>query len=447
MITDSIEAFAGRNVLLLQGPVGPFFARFARDLERVGARVSKINFNGGDCLFHPAGLVYRGTMEAWPDWLAALLTERSIDVMFLFGDCRPVHRAAHAVATRLGVEVGVFEEGYLRPDFITLERHGVNGHSRHRRDPAACRAAPARDVPVRPVPRSFWPMVLWGFLYFAVGALTRRLFPHYRHHRAMTVAEAWPWLRSPWRKAWYALAERGMTRRMTGAWSGRFFLAPLQVHNDAQVNCHAEVGGVPGFIAHVIASFARHAPGDALLVIKHHPMDRGYRDYAAAIRRAARAAGAGARVHYIHDQHMPTILPHCRGVVVINSTVGLAAVGCGRPTKTLGAAIYDMPGLTFQGPIARFWRDAAEQAPDPALYAAFRSHLIAETQINGNFYLRLDRQASATGLLWRRGALPEPASEPVPHRPRIVSWPVPAYAITGSSTAALPARQPQQATI
>ena len=72
--------------------------------------------------------------------MAALL----IDLVFLFGDCRPIHRAAHDVATAMGIDVGVFEEGYLRPDFITLERHGVNGNSLRRYDPIQELRAAAR---------------------------------------------------------------------------------------------------------------------------------------------------------------------------------------------------------------------------------------------------------------------------------------------------------------
>ncbi len=440
MIADGIEAFAGRHVLLLQGPVGPFFARFARDLAKAGAHVTKIDFNGGDWLFRPRAaccrtITWRGTMAAWPEWLARLLADRSIDVVFLFGDCRPIHAAAHAVATQLGIEVGVFEEGYLRPDFITLERHGVNGNSlRPRAVPdrgGPCACAPA----VRPMPRSFWPMVLWGFLYFASASAARPLFPHYRHHRPLHFAEAIPWLRSPWRKAWYAMVERAMTARLTGAWSGRFFLAPLQVHNDAQVHAHADLGGVPGFIALTIASFARAAPTDTVLVFKHHPMDRGYRDYARMIGRLARAAGCAGRVAYIHDQHMPTILPHCRATVVINSTTGLAAIGCGRPTVTLGDAIYNLPGLTYQGSLEGFWTEAHHHLPDLALYHRFRAELIAQTQINGNFYRRLDRHGSATGLIWA-GAAPAARG-----RGQVLPFP-----LKGSSTATPVARPKERAT-
>ena len=40
------------SVLLLQGPVGPFFSRIAEDLSQRGFVVHKINFNGGDKLFY-----------------------------------------------------------------------------------------------------------------------------------------------------------------------------------------------------------------------------------------------------------------------------------------------------------------------------------------------------------------------------------------------------------
>jgi capsular polysaccharide export protein len=76
---------------------------------------------------------------------------------------------------------------------------------------------------------------------------------------------------------------------------------------------HAQAGGVGGFIASTIASFARHAPPDCLLVIKHHPLDRGHRDYRAMIADEAACHGCTGRVLYLHDQPTPLLLQHCRG--------------------------------------------------------------------------------------------------------------------------------------
>ncbi|WP_225205311.1 capsule biosynthesis protein [Novosphingobium huizhouense] len=400
MIDGGIKAFRGRRILLLQGPVGPFFTRFAQDLAEAGASVHKINFNAGDWLFYPGGETYRGTMEDWPRWLGHRLAELDIDLVFLFGDCRPIHQAAHRVAQDLNIEVGVFEEGYIRPDFVTLERDGVNANSLMTRTPEEYRRAPDRVIARRSMPHSFWWMVWWGFLYFTIGGFGQVFFPHYRHHRPLTIMEMFPWLLSPLRKQWFKWRQRGVQARLEGEFDKRFFLVPLQVHNDSQVVVHADVGGVEGFIASTIASFARHAPGDCLLVLKHHPMDRGYRNYTRLVRTLAAEAGCPGRVLYIHDQHTPTLIRHCRGVVVINSTVGLTAVGMKCPTKAVGQAVWDMPGLTYQGSLDRFWADAPEAVPDNDLFLKFRDELIATTQINGSFYRKLAPEASATGLIW-----------------------------------------------
>lgn len=401
MIAQGIQAFAGKRVLLLQGPVGPFFARLAADLRAVGATVFKVNFNAGDCLFYPRQAVrYTGTMQAWPDWLQARLQDWRVDVLFLFGDCRPIHAAAHAVAERLGVEVGVFEEGYVRPDYVTLERYGVNGRSQLPRVPDAY----APEVPALPpqqrVAMPYWHMVFWGFCYFGVGALGRPWFPHYQHHRPLSLLDGLPWARSVWRKQWFRFKERGWLQRLSTELSKRYFFVPLQVFNDAQVTAHADVGGVTGFIERVLHSFAQHASPQAWLVFKHHPMDRGYRDYTALIGDLSLRLGVAGRVLYVHDLPTPDLLRHARGVVVINSTVGLSALARLLPTKTCGVALYDMPGLTFQGSLDAFWTQGAQHPPERGLYLRFRAHLIARTQLNGNFYRPLRLPGSRAGLVW-----------------------------------------------
>ena len=58
------------NILLLQGPVGPFFRYFASDLQQEGCKVFKVNFNGGDWLFYPTKAVnYNSSFSEWPDFL------------------------------------------------------------------------------------------------------------------------------------------------------------------------------------------------------------------------------------------------------------------------------------------------------------------------------------------------------------------------------------------
>lgn len=397
-----LDVYKGKRVLLLQGPVGPFFWRLSRDLQWAGAQVCKVNFNGGDCLFYPLGAIaFRGRMSEWPGFFARLLEERQIDVVLLLGDCRPIHAAIHKIATRHGVEIGVFEEGYVRPDYITLEHVGVNGYSQIPRTPISylnTHWPPCAET--REVGKTFRYMLFWAMLYYLASALLQPFFRHYRHHRPLNLLEALPWLRAMWRKGYYRLKERGVEARLRSSLSGEFFLVPLQVHNDAQVCVHSQFESITAFIRHVMQSFAETAPPSTVLVIKHHPLDRGYRDYGHYIRQQARALGITERVMVIHDQHLPTLLEHARGVVVINSTVGLSAVHHDTPVKVCGSAIYDMQGLTFQGSLEEFWLAAEAERVDRELYRRFRNYLIENTQLNGSFYKRLKIPGSHAGVVW-----------------------------------------------
>ncbi|OGR06865.1 MAG: capsular biosynthesis protein [Deltaproteobacteria bacterium RIFOXYD12_FULL_50_9] len=402
MIKSGLSAFRGRHILLLQGPVGPFFSRLARDLEWVGAIVTKIDFNGGDWLFSPAGsIAFRGRMEEWPVFFDQVLVSRQIDVVLLFGDCRPIHRVAYAIAIKRRLEIGVFEEGYIRPDYITLERFGVNGHSRIPNTPDFYVNMPPADIPpTRNVGKTFWYAVLWSILYYLASVLLRPLFHHYKHHRPLTLWEAWPWVRSCWRKFYFALKERGIQAELQSTFSGQFYLVPLQVYNDAQIHVHSDFETVEAFICHVISSFARFAPSDTLLVIKHHPRDRGYLDYTVMIQNFVKIHGVEKRVLYIHDLHLPTLLQHARGIVVVNSTVGLSALMRKKPTKVCGTAVYDIEGLTFQGALDDFWISSQDYKITKDLFEHFRSYLIERTQVNGSFYRRLDVAQSNAGLVW-----------------------------------------------
>jgi capsular polysaccharide export protein len=396
MIDRGLSAFRGKRILLLQGPVGPFFQRLSRDLGDTGAEVFKINFNGGDWLFYRRNAFnFRGTLDEWPAFLSGVMESCKIDIVMLFGDCRAYHQVAHQLARQRNIEVGVFEEGYIRPDHVTLERDGVNGNSPLPDNPIYYLNRVARgDVHTEPVGNTFWYAAVWACIYYLAAQLLLPFFPRYQHHRPLTVLETGPWLRSFWRKAYYKVKERSIQHELTGPLSKRFFIVPLQVHNDA------EFPSVVGFICSVVASFATHAPEDTVLVIKHHPMDRGYNDYTGLLRRLGRKFGIEGRLMYVHDLHLPSLLNHARGTVLINSTVGLSALFHNCPLKVCGDAIYAMKGLVYQGSLDTFWVGAADMKIDYELFRRFRSHVIETTQVNGSFYKRLRGSAMSAGIRW-----------------------------------------------
>jgi capsular polysaccharide export protein len=402
---DGLYAFRDRNILLLQGPVGPFFARLAQDLRWAGAQVHKINFNGGDWLFYPRGATqYRGTLEDLPAFLEQVCREKRIDVIMLFGDCRPVHMGVRELAETLSLRVEVFEEGYVRPDYITMEAYGVNGHSAMPRSPIFYLNTPA-PAPPKPIPTgtSIWHAGFWACIYYLAAGLLRPAYPRYRHHRPLSLFDGLRWIRGWGRKQWYRVRNRAIFGKLLRDGAPPFFLVPLQVHNDAQVRVHSDYEGVRDFIEQVVASFAEHAPAETILALKHHPMDRAYSNYGRLLARLAKQHRLTGRIVYLHDEHLPTLLSRARGVVTINSTAGLSAVHHGCPTLALGEAIYRIDGLTASTTLARFWHEAHRTNVHRELYRRFRNHLIHRTQINGNFYRRLRVPGTLSGLNWARG--------------------------------------------
>jgi capsular polysaccharide export protein len=383
---------AHRRPLLLQGPMGGFFSDLAAMLAERGHDVTKVHFNGGDQLFwrHRGALRYNGGAEALRDWLRAVMREHETDAMVLFGQMRPLHVIAREVARELGVEVFVFEEGYLRPHYVTVERRGVNALSLQPRLASFYRESPHHIQPDAPEPtgQTFWGMAACAAAYGLATLLLKPWYSRNRHHRSLNpVTETLRWVRGGARRLTRSWLERGELERLCGgAHSKRWFLVPLQVHNDSQVRDHSRFESVEHFLEEVVASFKQHAPADALLAVKHHPMDRAYTHYAPLLRRLAREHGLVGRLRYLHDQHLPTLLHHARGVVTINSTVGLQALYHQVPVMTLGDSVYRIPGLVFEGDLAQFWQDPG--VVDTPLYERFRSHLVASTQLNASFYAR-----------------------------------------------------------
>lgn len=403
MNTKSFNQFYGKKVLLLQGPIGPFFHRFSLDLEAQGAKVFKINFNGGDWLFYrDNALNFNKPMSDWPVFFENYVINNQIDIVLLFGDCRPIHQVAHDIATKLQLEIGVFEEGYVRPDYITLEKYGVNANSRISKSPTYYADLP--DVVKNnaySIGKPFWYAAMWGMMYNTATTLAIPYFRHYKHHRSLSIWQGLYWIRSLWRKWLFAHQHKDTLQKLIKNHDKKYYLVALQVHNDAQIHNHSEFISIEAFISDVINSFALHAPEHTCLVIKHHPMDRGFVHYGKLINLICQNPALRSRVHYVHDLHLPTLLNHAKGTVVINSTVGLSALDLSCPVITCGNAIYDIDGLTYQGDLNTFWIDSATFKVDQKLHYKFLNHLIQQSQVNGNFYKRLENAPSQCGVYWK----------------------------------------------
>jgi capsular polysaccharide export protein len=416
---------SGRSFLFLQGLAARFFEYLGRALRAHGHTVDRVNFNGGDRVFWrlPGAVDFRGRAEEWPSFLADLLSAARTSDIILFGDCRPLHRAAIEVARCRAVRVWVVEEGYLRPDWITFEEDGVNGFSSLPRDPLWYRDE-ARRLPEwqnpPAVPGTFRRRATEDVLYWLASVVTAPRFPHFQTHRPyFQFVEYAGWLRRlavkrrNERRAAAAIAELAHCR-------DPIFLFPLQLDCDYQMRVHSPFHSVPVAIETVLTSFARHAPGAARLIVKLHPLDSGIYDWATMIRHSAVALGVSDRLVILDGGEIGAAIARSRGVITVNSTVGSLALRAKRPVIALGNAIYDIPGLTFQGGLDAFWCNA--KPPDPALFDAFRRVLATRVLIPGSFFSERGLAIAVDAAIARLGAVPVPAIA----TPALAAAPLPA---------------------
>lgn len=383
------QPLAQRNILLLQGLMGPLFRRIGQALRRDGYGVYKVNFNGGDRLFWrlPNGIDFKGTADEWPQALERLISQHKITDVVLFGDCRPMHMAAIAVCRDLHIPVHVFEEGYIRPDWVTLELGGVNGHSSLPRDPAWYRTEAAALPPApehHPVPSSFRRRALEAVAYNFADVFTRWYYPYWENHRPWhPLVEGMGWVRRLRRRK-AAAAEGEALIAALKTRGAPYVLFPLQLDSDAQIRLHSSFAGIADALRMVIHSFAEYAPSEMRLVVKEHPLDNGVRDWRGETAALATLYGVADRVDYLESGDIVPVARDAKGMVTINSTSGTLALALGVPVIVLGQAIYDIDGITFQGPLNEFWRIPGK--PDAENFAAFRRVLIDRCLVAGGFF-------------------------------------------------------------
>ncbi|MCF3099309.1 capsular biosynthesis protein [Aeromonas australiensis] len=385
------------KIVLLQGPLGPFFQTLSHTLTEAGHKVYKIHFNGGDECWACAGHNERvtGKPGRWENFFCRFIKRHGIESLICYGDCRYYHQQAIRICKLRKVAVWAMEEGYLRPDFVTLEQGGVNAFSPlyARRDQLAGLSWPAPYVAPLQVGKTFARRAWYASRYHISKALMQWRYPHFVNHRPWSlVQEAMGWVYGGMVKYGNLHQDRALLRALP-QYAGRIFFVPLQVTEDFQIREHSDLSGVEEMVAQVINSFAEHAKPEDVLLFKHHPMDRGYVSYRAQINRLIAVLGLEGRVFYGYELPLPTLYPLLKGVITINSTVGLSALLHDVPTFCMGRALYDIDGLTTKGSLASFWHKQSPVCPET--FKRMRHSLLHLTQLNASFYRHLNLSAQA----------------------------------------------------
>lgn len=358
-----------KNLLMLQGPIGPLFDRVTDWKIKQKTNCYRIAFNAGDVLhcraLKPAR--YTETIAEWPQYLRRYIKENAIDTVLLFGQTRRFHQAAAMICRSMKVTLLVMEEGYIRPGFITLEQDGVNAHSSTLKNYSLSPNFDIqKNIASNPSRHHFLMGSLHAMTYYTALLIKKNKFPNYQHHRETNpLPYIVHWLKSGVKKLTKTLPDSRFVKKLNEA---SYFFVPLQLDTDAQVINHSDFESCINFLQFVMDSFAKNTSGNTQLVIKQHPLARGENSTEKFALAHAKVLGIENRVTFLYEGHIPTLIKHSAGVITINSTVGLQAIYQTKPLKVLGNAVYENPLVTDSKPLNQFW-----QAPMPPYSAVARN--------------------------------------------------------------------------
>ncbi|TNF63619.1 MAG: capsular biosynthesis protein [Rhodobacteraceae bacterium] len=381
-----------RVFLFLQGPHGPFFNALGGMLRRAGAEVWRVGFNAGDRAFwfQPRSYIpFRGQARDWPDTFASLLSEKDVSDIVLYGDTRPIHAQAVAIARARGLRVHVFEEGYMRPYWVTYERGGTNGHSRlMEMSIARMQQALAQSDLEAPLPPAHWgdmrQHIFYGALYHFFVMFLNGGYRNFRPHRALTVTQEF----RLYLKRLLLMPLQALDRRIA-TWRIRhggfpYHLALLQLEHDSSFQMHSPFSTMTEFLELLVEGFAAGAPRHHHLVVKAHPLEDGRVPIRRTLRRLAREHGIAERVHYVRGGKLAQLLNDARSAVTVNSTAAQQVLWRGIPLKVFGRAVYDKPEFVSDLALRDFF--AGPTRPDTRAYRDYRRYLLETSQVAGGFY-------------------------------------------------------------
>lgn len=386
-----------RCFLFLQGPHGPFFSGLARQLRQAGARTCRIGFNSADHLFWSGGDYhpFRDVPDAFGDALSDLVAREGVTDLVCYGASRPVHKIALRHAASLGLTPHVFEEGYLRPYWVTYERGGANAASPATRfslsDMATAMTAGAPQL--HEAPDRWGDMrahMFWGAAYHARLLAGNRGYPGFKPHRT---PDYWSEFRLHLNKLLSAPGRtlvRGSSTLRVRHGGFPYHLVLLQLAHDANYLDHGPFPDHASFLDTVFRGFAEGAPRHHHLVLKAHPLEDGREPLRPLIRRLKRNYGLHGRVHFLTGGKLARLLDTARSAVTVNSTAAEQVLWRALPLRAFGDAVYNRPEFVSTQPIASFFDKP--QAPDLEAYLTYRTFLLATSQVSGGFYGALSRR-------------------------------------------------------
>src|SRR6266446_114705 len=229
-------------VLLLMGPLGSFFSRFADYLLANNVRIHKVMFPLREFFPRKKHMThyYDRPMSEWRSYLSDMIARHGIKHLFMYGDFPKPHKIAIELANELGVEAWIFELGYIRPQHVTLERNRVNARSNLNKPVAFYHALPkVQQSPATPLVQLSDPWLkLWRVPYFIQHAFADFEIVEGPHKLKPTPSYLYYQFLGYITEPWYAFSERRVRARIREV--PNLFLAVLQVSIDSQVTMESK---------------------------------------------------------------------------------------------------------------------------------------------------------------------------------------------------------------
>ena len=412
-----------KKILLLQGPYSFFFRDLGHLLQEKGCSVRALTFHPGDS-YLMQGLPrlgwrklmtrYRSGQDApeletyysaritkleerpltqnekeffttYYKAVKGFLEKEGIGILLCHNDTRWQHAYALEAARRLQLPAFVFELGLFRPNTITMDPEGVNAANSVPRTSSFYRGFSTEkkvndeqtDSPISTKKRNL--IIAFFLLFYKAGKILGLNAPENKVIRLRDYAARF--------KASY-----GKRRRDSAPVTlpRRFFFIPFQVVNDSQTLLYSPYRDMDTMAEDVIRAVKafnkRRAPEERVAaVFKEHPMDRGAVSYE-TLREKYRD---DEEVCILSEGDINDLIDRSRGVVTINSTVGLDAISRGQKVMCMGRAFYAIDGIALQSSPQTLAEDLeAFEAftPDRDVVRGFLHFLKDEYSVEGNEY-------------------------------------------------------------
>ena len=288
------------------------------------------------------------TVRDWPDDVCAGSCAKNLSpTSFCMGTQDPVHALAIQGARQFNLRVHVFEEGYLRPYWVTYERDGCNGHSKlmamRLSDMSEALQTGSLDEPAAP---AHWGEMrhhmFYGALYHFFVLFLNQAYPKFQHHRPHRVRDEF---RQHLRKLfWMPLS---FVRRGLATLHGYKPLAFPTIWFCCNYNMTARCKRIPpsptmpSFSIKCSAALPKGRPGITNWWSKRiHVGTEWCKALSATLKNLAEKHQIIDRLRYIEGGKLAKILRQARSAVTVNSTAGQQALWRGIPLKLFGNAVY-----------------------------------------------------------------------------------------------------------